>query len=147
VIVDLIFSHLGDIASLVLPARAAGALPLRALPAFPAPGGPVPIVSGLDWISRLAALSSQDTVAGLLWLAMHSPTVCDAMLDKTEFDAIDDEEDYPRGEPEPYCTSCGADAGIFTAHAGGMTPASSRCFPTMATERARAAVVPPTCAT
>ena len=89
---------------------------MRALATIPAPGGPVPVVSELDRISRLAALSPHDTVAGLLWLAMNFPAVCDAMLDKTEFDAIDDEEDYPRGEPEPYCTSCGADVGIFAAH-------------------------------
>jgi hypothetical protein len=111
VIVDLIFSQPGDIASLFLPARAAGMLPPRAFPFI----GPVPGASELDRISRLAALSHQDTVAGLLWLAMNFPAVCDAMLDKTEFDAIDDEEPLC-GEPEPYCTACGAAAGIFTAY-------------------------------
>ena len=114
-IVDLIFSHPGNTASLFLPARPAGTLPPTALPAIPAPGDPVPETSQLDRISRLAALSHQDTVAGLLWLAMNFPAVCDAMLDKTEFDAIDDEEP-PCGEPEPYCTACGAAAGIFTAY-------------------------------
>ena len=104
-IVDLIFSHPGDIASLFLSARPAGTLPPRAVPG----------TSELDRISRLPALSQQDTVAGLLWLAMNFPAVCDAMLDKTEFDAIDDEE-LPCGEPEPYCTACGAAAGIFTAY-------------------------------
>ena len=36
--------------------------------------------------------SREGTVAGLLWLAMNFPAVCDAMLDKTEFDAVDDED-------------------------------------------------------
>jgi hypothetical protein len=75
------------------------------------PGTPL-----LDRVSRLAALSQEDTVAGLLWLAMNFPAVCDAMLDKTEFDAIDD--DCPCEEPEPFCTACGAAAGIFAAYGG-----------------------------
>lgn len=29
-------------------------------------------------------------------------SLCEAMLDKTEFDAIDDEEDCPCEEPEPF---------------------------------------------
>ena len=101
-IVDLIFPQPRDIASLVLPARLASTVPPRALLAIPAPGDPAAGTSQLDRISRLAALSHQDTVAGLLWLAMKFPAVCDAMLDKTEFDAIDDEEDYPFEEPEQF---------------------------------------------
>ena len=31
--------------------------------------------------------------------------------DKTEFDAVDDED--PCQEPEPFCAECGADIGIF----------------------------------
>jgi hypothetical protein len=63
-------------------------------PLFYQPGdiAPIPEISQLDRISRLAALGPQDTVAGLLWLAMNFPAVCDAMLDKTEFDAVDDED-------------------------------------------------------
>jgi hypothetical protein len=110
VIVDLIFSQPGDITSLSLPALATSTLPASAAPASQARG-----TSQVDQISRLAALSQEDTVAGLLWLAMNFPAVCDAMLDKTECDAIDDEE-FPCEEPEPYCTACGAAAGIFTAH-------------------------------
>ena len=79
-IVDLIFSHPGDIALPSLPGRAVGTLPLMALPAIPAPAGPVPGAPLLDRVSRLAALSREDTVAGLLWLAMNFPAVCDAML-------------------------------------------------------------------
>ena len=80
---DPIFSQLGDIAPLSLPAL---------LPASAAPAAPIPEISQLDRISRLAALRPEDTVAGLLWLAMNFPAVCDAMLDKTEFDAVDDED-------------------------------------------------------
>ena len=115
-IVDLIFSHPGDIALPSLPGRAVGTLPLMAIPA---PAGPVPGAPLLDRVSRLAALSREDTVAGLLWLAMNFPVVCDAMLDKTEFDAIDDEEDCPCQEPEPFCIACGTEAGIFAAYGGG----------------------------
>jgi hypothetical protein len=43
-----------------------------------------------DRIGRLAALEPEDAAAGLLWLAMNFPAVCDAMLDKVEYDAIDD---------------------------------------------------------
>ena len=41
---------------------------------------------------------------------MNFPAVCDAMLDKTEFDAVDED---PCQEPEPFCGECGADIGIF----------------------------------
>jgi hypothetical protein len=110
VIVDLIFPHPGGVALLSPPALPVGALPVSAAPVGP-DSGP----SEADRISRLAALSQEGTVAGLLWLAMNFPAVCDAVLDKTECDAIDDEE-FPCEEPEPYCTACGAAAGIFTAH-------------------------------
>jgi hypothetical protein len=52
-----------------------------------------------DRIDRIAALSPEDTSAGLLWLAMNFPAVCDAMLDKVEYDAIDDPD--PGREPNP----------------------------------------------
>jgi hypothetical protein len=65
-------------------------------------------------ISRLTALTPQDTAAGLLWLAMNFPSVCDAMLDKIDYDAIDDPD--PAGEPEPFCAECGAYIGIFLRH-------------------------------
>ena len=98
---DPIFPQLGDIAPLSLPAL----LPASAAPA------PIPEISQLDRISRLAALGPEDSVAGLLWLAMNFPAVCDAMLDKTEFDAVDDEDLCQ--EPEPFCAECGVDIGIF----------------------------------
>ena len=80
---DSIFYQPEDIAPLSLPA---------ALPVITAPAAPIPEISQLDRISRLAVLGPEDTVAGPLWLAMNFPAVCDAMLDKTEFDAVDDED-------------------------------------------------------
>lgn len=104
---DPIFLQPGDIAPLSLPSP----LPASNLPAIAAPAAPVPKTGELDRIGRLAALGPEDTVAGLLWLAMNFPAVCDAMLDKTEFDAVDDED--PGQEPEPFCAVCGASIGIF----------------------------------
>ena len=92
---DPIFSQPGDIAPLSLPAL---------LPASAAPAAPIPEISQLDRISRLAALGPEDTVAGLLWLAMNFPAVC-THAEKTEFDAVDDED--PCQEPEPFCAECG----------------------------------------
>jgi hypothetical protein len=72
---------------------------------------PVSAVSMAWQQDRIAALSPEDTSAGLLWLAMNFPAVCDAMLDKVEYDAIDDPD--PGREPEPFCAECGAAIGIF----------------------------------
>jgi hypothetical protein len=62
-------------------------------------------------IARITALTPEDTTAGLYWLAMNFPAVCDAMLDKAECYATDDPD--PGHEPEPYCALCGFDIGIF----------------------------------
>lgn len=64
-----------------------------------------------DRIARIGALIPEDATAGLIWLALKFPAICDAMLDKVEWDAIDDPD--PGREPEPYCALCGANAGIF----------------------------------
>ena len=42
---------------------------------------------------------------------MNYPAVCDEMLDKVEYDAIDDPD--PSKEPEPFCAECGSDIGVF----------------------------------
>lgn len=75
---------------------------------------PQPALWRRDRITRLTALAPEDAAAGLLWLAMNFPAVCDAMLDKIEYDAIDDPD--PAQEPEPFCVECGADIGIFLRH-------------------------------
>ena len=64
-----------------------------------------------DRIARIGALIPEDATAGLIWLALNFPATCDAMLDKIEWDDIDDPD--PGREPEPYCALCGADIGIF----------------------------------
>lgn len=90
------------------------ALPASTLPVSTAPATPVPAISERDRIGRLTALGPGDMAAGLLWLAMNFPAVCDALLDKAECDAIDDELHVE--EPEPFCVKCGAPVGIFLAH-------------------------------
>ncbi len=83
-------------------------------PPLPMTAAPVSAISAAwqeDRITRLGMLAPEDMSAGLLWLAMNFPAVCDAMLDKLEHDAIDDPD--PCREPEPFCAECGADIGIF----------------------------------
>jgi hypothetical protein len=67
-----------------------------------------------DRIARIHALIPEDATAGLIWLALNYPATCDAMLDKIEWDGIDDPD--PGREPEPCCALCGADTGIFLRH-------------------------------
>jgi len=88
----------------------------------PASAAPVPWPR--DRLGRLAALTPEDKTAGLVWLAMHFPAVCDAVLDKVEQDDEDDGDDVSE-EPEPCCAVCGADIGIFLrlAWIGGITAA------------------------
>jgi hypothetical protein len=99
---DSIFPEPGDIAPLPLPPT---------LPMSTALVTPAPAAWRRDRLDRIAALSQDDMAAGLFWLAMNFPAVCDALLDKTEFDAIDDE--YPSQEPEPFWAECDSHLGIF----------------------------------
>jgi hypothetical protein len=70
-----------------LPLPAAFPVPV---PVTMAPASALPAARQQDRISRLTALAPEDAAAGLLWLAMNFPAVCDAMLDKVGYDAIDD---------------------------------------------------------
>ena len=79
-------------------------------PAFPE--GQAPAFAQRDRIDRLAALTPEDKTAGLVWLAVHAPATCDAMLDALESDAWDDAAAACE-EPEPYCLLCDTDVGIF----------------------------------
>jgi hypothetical protein len=83
--------------------------PALILPAPPVSA--IPVLWQQDRIARITALAAEDAAAGLLWLAMNFPAVADAMLDKVEYDAIDDSD--PSQEPEPFCAECGAAIGIF----------------------------------
>jgi hypothetical protein len=85
--------------------------PPAPLPAATTPASAISAHGQQDRIARLTALAPEDAAAGLLWLAMNFPAVCDAMLDKVEHDAIDDLDSA--SEPEPFCAECGSDVGIF----------------------------------
>ena len=86
-------------------------LPAVPLPVVMAPVDAVPTLWHQDRIARITALAPQDAAVGLLWLAMNFPAVCDAMLDKVDYDEIDDPD--PGREPEPFCAECGDNIGIF----------------------------------
>lgn len=62
-------------------------------------------------MERLGALDAERMYLSLAFLAGYRPRTFDAALDATE-PCADDEPD-PSLEPEPFCTVCGADAGIF----------------------------------
>ncbi len=70
-----------------------------------------------DRFDRLAALGPDDKTAGFVWLAMHYPAVCDAVLDTLESCARDDAGEAGE-EAEPYCAVCGASRSPY----GVMTP-------------------------
>ena len=72
-------------------------------------GSAVPGAWSRDRIGRLGALTPEDNSAGLIWLALHFPAACDAVLDALEYD----EEEEASPGPEPYCAICGAGIGIF----------------------------------
>jgi hypothetical protein len=61
---------------------------------------------------RLATLDSARMIEALTWLSGYSPSTFDATLDATE-PCTDDDTPDPAADPEPYCTICSADLGIF----------------------------------
>ncbi len=63
-------------------------------------------------LTRLAALDLQRMSEALTWLAGYSPATFDATLDATE-PCTDDDNPDPADDPEPFCSVCGADVGIF----------------------------------
>ena len=60
---------------------------------------------------RLGALDPERMYLSLAFLAIHHPRVFDAALDATE--PCPDDGLNPSLEPEPFCTACGGNAGIF----------------------------------
>src|SRR5262245_49325701 len=62
-------------------------------------------------VERLRALDPERLFTSLEFLAGYRPRVFDAALDATEPGAGGGPD--PSREPEPFCTVCGADAGIF----------------------------------
>jgi hypothetical protein len=81
------------------------------LPLTMPPVSAIPSLWQQDRIARITALAPEDAVAGLLWLAMNFPAIVDAMLDKVEYDAIEDPD--PAREPGPFCAECDSEIGIF----------------------------------
>jgi len=73
--------------------------------------GSVPESAGDARLGRLGGLDAERLQMSLAFLAGFRPAVFDAVLDATE-PCADDEPD-PSREPEPFCISCGAHAGIF----------------------------------
>ena len=65
-------------------------------------------------LDRLAALEEGRLAESMAFLCGYAPGIFDAILTATE-PCTDD--DYPSGEDalEPFCTTCGAHAGVFTA--------------------------------
>jgi hypothetical protein len=78
-------------------------------PEDPSLSSTVPAPRSRDRIDRLSALTPEDNRAGLIWLALHLPAACDAVLDALEHD----EEEEASPDPEPYCAICGVGIGIF----------------------------------
>jgi hypothetical protein len=72
----------------------------------PSPSAPLPAASRLD---RLAGLEPERMAATLAFLSSYAPAVFDAVLEATEPAPAPDPDDAL----EPYCTRCGARAGIF----------------------------------
>jgi hypothetical protein len=67
-----------------------------------------------DRLTRIAALEGERMADSLTFLSGYGPGVFDTILTATE-PCLDDL--FPAGEYalEPYCTQCGARAGVFTA--------------------------------
>jgi hypothetical protein len=63
-------------------------------------------------LTRLSTLDPDRLSQALTFLAGYSPSTFDAALDATE-PCPDDNTPDPALDPEPYCTICGADVGIF----------------------------------
>jgi hypothetical protein len=69
----------------------------------------------LSRLARIAALDADRMTETLAFLSGYAPGVLDAILTATE-PCRDDLLTPDQDALEPYCTQCGAAAGIFTAH-------------------------------
>jgi hypothetical protein len=67
-----------------------------------------------DRLARIAALDADRLAESLAFLAGYAPGVLDAILTATE-PCLDDLLTPDQDALEPYCTRCGAAAGVFTA--------------------------------
>jgi hypothetical protein len=67
-----------------------------------------------DRLSRIAGLDAERMSDCLAFLAGYAPGILDAILTATE-PCLDDLFPPDADALEPYCTECGAKAGVFTA--------------------------------
>jgi len=67
-----------------------------------------------DRIARVEALSTEQMTDSLAFLSGYAPGILDAILTATE-PCLDDLFPPDADALEPYCTQCGATAGVFTA--------------------------------
>ena len=82
-------------------------------PAIEAAG--VPGLPGdADRLARIAGLDAERMAESLAFLSGYAPGVLDAILTATE-PCLDDLFPPDADALEPYCTQCGATAGVFTA--------------------------------
>jgi len=63
-------------------------------------------------LARIEALDADRMHDSLVFLAGYAPGVLDVILTATE-PCLDDERPADEDSREPYCTKCGASAGIF----------------------------------
>jgi len=70
------------------------------------------LAEGRARLDRLSTLDADRMFESLAWLAGYRPAIFDTTLNATEPCTSDDSPD-PAENPEPYCTICGADVGIF----------------------------------
>jgi hypothetical protein len=68
----------------------------------------------VDRLARIAALDAERMSASLAFLSGYAPGILDAILTATE-PCLDDLFPPDADALEPYCTECGAKAGVFTA--------------------------------
>jgi len=67
-----------------------------------------------DRLARIAALDADRMAESLAFLSGYAPGILDAILTATE-PCLDDLLPPDQDASEPYCTRCGAPAGVFTA--------------------------------
>ena len=70
-----------------------------------------------DRLARVAGLGAERMAESLAFLSGYAPGVLDAILTATE-PCLDDLLPPDADAQEPYCTVCGARAGVFTARGG-----------------------------
>jgi hypothetical protein len=67
-----------------------------------------------DRLDRLAAIDAEHKEMALMFLSGYAPGIFDAVIDATEPFTAEPVTGYSLADDaEPYCTACGASAGVF----------------------------------